>query len=282
MLCDRQTNKVYFSEGLQKYKRICSSLLDSLRREDIPYEFLPYTESEKHVWARDFMPVQLEEGIFLQYVYSPDYLKDCKEFIPDYPAICKELKLECIKTDIVLDGGNVIKCGNKVIMTYKIFQENPGKTKEELTQKLEKLLDARLIIIPWDKYEMFGHADGMVRAIGENKVLLNNYIDFDPYLRQRLLKSLSPHFEVEELHYGIKGGCKFSWAYLNFLQIKNCIFVPGFGVKEDDLALEQIQKLFPDHKAVQIGNCADLAKEGGALNCISWNIIVNNLQEYEI
>ena len=29
---------------------------------------------QKDIWTRDFMPIQLEENVFLKYQYAPDYL----------------------------------------------------------------------------------------------------------------------------------------------------------------------------------------------------------------
>ena len=147
--------------------------------------------------------------------------------MPDYHGICGDLGMKCISTDIVLDGGNVIKCGDKVIMTDKIFKENPGYQRQDLVDALENLFFAELVIIPWDKYEMYGHADGMVRYIDGNRVLLNNYINFDPCLRKRLLEVLSAHFEVEELNYKAVRPSKLSWVFLNYLQIKGLSEILG-------------------------------------------------------
>lgn len=72
---------------------------------------------------------------------------------------------------------------------------------------------------------------------------------------------------------------KQSWAYLNFLQVNNRIFVPGLGICEDGMAIEQIQKYYPHHKIILIPDCQDLVRDGGALNCISWNIESNILSE---
>ena len=273
MIIDSQTNKVFLAQGLLHYKPAYTNLLKAFTMENINNALLPQTESVKHIWARDYMPIQLEQNKFLQYQYQPDYLKGYEDYIPNYNFICQELNLHCIKTNIVLDGGNVIKCGNKVIMTDKIFHENSHKEKTVLIKELEELFQAELVLIPWDRYEMYGHADGMVRYIRENIVLLNNYVDFDKYLRQRLLKILSAHFIIEELEYGLTSDSKMSWAYLNFLQTEKCIFVPGLSCKEDQKAVEQIQQLYPQHKVILIEGCKDIVKDGGALNCISWNIL---------
>lgn len=274
MICDYQTNKVYLAKGLTHYTQVFKNLLYALITERISFCLPARTTSKKHVWLRDYMPIQLSGNSYLRYVYSPDYLKGYEEYIPDYKAIDKDLNLDCICTDIVLDGGNVIKCGHKVIMTDKVLMENHTRYKKiELLATLERLFDAEVVLIPWDRYDVYGHADGMVRYIEGNRVLLNNYVDFDPNLRKRLLDALTPHFEVEELHYDTPRLSKYSWAYLNYLQTDRCIFVPGLGIKENDLAMEQIKKFYPQHNVIMIDGCRSLVRDGGALNCCSWNVI---------
>ena len=75
-------------------------------------------------------------------------------------------------------------------MTDKIFKENPRYSREALVDELENLFFAELVIIPWDRYEMYGHADGMVRWIDGDRVLMNNYFDFDPSFRKKLVEAL--------------------------------------------------------------------------------------------
>ena len=110
------------------------------------------------------------------------------------------MELECVSTDIVLDGGNVVKCGDKVIMTDKIIDENPMRFYRDILRELENHFRAQIVLIPRDRY---GHADGMVRWIDGNRDLLNNYVQTDPCLRKRVLEALSPHFVVEELEYNV-------------------------------------------------------------------------------
>ncbi len=281
MICDKQTNKVFLSKGLMHYGRVLERILAHLSGWEITTNFLPLADSRKHIWARDYMPIQLEKDRFLLYRYTPDYLKGFEDFIPDYRAICKELQLECVTTDIVMDGGNVVKCGDKVIMTDKIVYENPGRFYRDILSELENHFQAQIVLIPWDKYEKYGHADGMVRWIDGNRVLLNNYADFDPSLRKELRKALSEHFTVEELSYGSNAHSKLSWAYINFLQVKNCIFVPGLGIKEDFMAQEQIQRLYPDYKVNIVDDCLRLVQDGGALNCVTWNILSDALDSFK-
>ena len=276
MIQDYQTNMVYLASGLRLYRPLFTNLTSALEFEGISFRFLPETESVKHVWVRDYMPIQISQSCYLRYVYRPDYLKHYEEYIPNYQGIDKDLHLNCNCTDIVIDGGNVIKCGQKVIMTDKIIIENSTRYKKnELLATLEKLLDAEVVLIPWDRYDEYGHADGMVRYIGGNDVLINCYWNIDANLYDQVKDVLSRHFHVETLYFNIPRCSKYVWAYINFLQVGKCILVPGLGIKEDMLAIEQIQSFYPNHKVILIDGCMDLVREGGALNCISWNILTD-------
>ena len=275
MIQDYQTNKVYLAKGLSYYMPLSMLIVENLKCHGIDFAWLPRTENDNYIWARDYMPIQLERDLFLQYQYNPDYLKRYRGWIPPYKAICKDLGLNCITTDIVMDGGNVIQCGNKVIMTDKIFKENPQYSREALVDELENLFFAELVIIPWDRYEMYGHADGMVRWIDGDRVLINNYGDFDPSFRKKLVDALSPHFQVEELAYRCTRPSKFSWAFLNYLQVKDCIFVPWMPISEAHEAMSRMNELFPDKKVRHIGPFEDIVHMGGALHCVSWNILAD-------
>ena len=212
-------------------------------------------------------------GHYVSYVYNPDYLQNekNKKYITDNVEEVFDLSNDSVtKTKLVIDGGNVIMCGDKVIMTDKIFVENSGFSKEEVVAEIERAFSAKLVVIPWDKEEEFGHADGMVRFVSDNHVLINQYKDIDPELRQKLIDALSPHFaKISELEYG-KASSQNSWAHINYLQVDNYIFVPQLGIMTDKLALEQISKVFPTSKVVPV-EVKGIVKNGGALNCVSWN-----------
>lgn len=272
MICDYQTNKVFLAEGIKGYPKVAENLLYALYKEGIETEYLPHSKSKKHVWARDYMPIQLEEGRFLKYVYRPDYLKNDKDYIPNYAGMIRKLGLNCKPTSLVIDGGNVVKWDDAVIMTDKVLKENPGYDEYGLRFRLEELFETDVVFIPWDRYEMFGHADGMVRFIDRRTVLLNNYSDFDRSLRERIIRALDGHFEVKELQYDTPRCSNYSWAYLNFLQVAGRIFVPGLGIAEDQLAVQQIQRFYPEHKVMLVPDCLELVRDGGALNCVTWTI----------
>ena len=110
--------------------------------------------------------------------------------------------------------------------------------------------------------------------VGDGKILLTNYQDFSKYFYYRFRKVLDKKFEVITLKYNVKRHYKDSWCYINFLQVGNLVLVPQLGTEEDSQALEQIQNALPHCEVVGIP-ALEAVREGGALNCISWNIARN-------
>ncbi|MBQ1780535.1 MAG: hypothetical protein II001_03780, partial [Bacteroidales bacterium] len=127
MITDNQTNTVYFSDLLPKKCPILNThITEALTKYGIPYDYLSKT---KDIWCRDFMPIQIEKERFVFYKYTPDYLKDTYgqsvQTNPDdvFQSEAKHLQQllpKSIRIDLVLDGGNVVKCGDTVVMTEKV------------------------------------------------------------------------------------------------------------------------------------------------------------------
>ena len=41
------------------------------------------------------------------------------------------------------------------------------------------------------------------------------------------------------------------------------------------MAVEQIQKFYPGYNVLLVPDCLNIIKNGGALNCVSWNILAD-------
>lgn len=300
MITDSIANAVYFSSLLQEKCPILNAhITKALQERKIPYTYLSGT---KDIWCRDFMPIQIENDRFVFYRYIPDYLKDktgltlqtdpkfvfredSNELLRLLPvSIEEEVRFDGlrpipirrpvfhrIEMDLVVDGGNVVKCGDKVVMTDKVFIENKDKTHQEVRRLLEEAFQCVLVFIPWDRNEKFGHCDGIIHYLGGNRVLMTNYADFDKEFACEYLRILKKHFDVTTLKYNVKRKHERSWSYINFLQIGNLVLVPQLEVPEDEQALEQISIAMPDCEVVGIP-ALEAVRRGGALNCISWNI----------
>lgn len=280
MTTDNLTNTVFFSDLLPKKCPILNQhIAKALEENGIHYAYLSET---KDIWCRDFMPIQVEEDRFVFFKYTPDYLQD-----PYYLRLqtntekvfhagtnrLEHLLQNAITIDLVLDGGNVVKCGNIIVMTEKVFFENEDKTRAEVERILKDAFQSDILFLQWDRKETFGHSDGIVHYAGDDRILLTNYDDFSPYYYNRFRKALEKHFEVIPLKYEAQRQHARSWAYINFLQVGKLILVPQLGLEEDKQALEQIGNALPDCEVVGIP-ALEAVRRGGALNCISWNIKV--------
>ena len=263
------TNTVYFSQYLTAYK-CWTELSAALARQQVEYALLPNT---KDIWMRDFMPVQSAPDRFVAYRYEPDYLRGQSQYITNWKHVIAPNRLSYIHSGLIIDGGNAIMCGNKVILTEKVFQENPSLLPMQVIHKLDEAFHAETVIIPWDRHEPYGHADGMVRYIGNGKVLLTNYCDFDRELRKKILDALQPHFEVVELHYDTPKPHKWNWAYINFLLTNGILFLPRLNTPEDEQAGAQIGSAFGiPREDIELVDITGILRHGGGLNCISWNV----------
>lgn len=271
IVSDADTNIVYISSWLKdECPHFYPHFLEALKENDIPFKIMKRTND---IWARDYMPIQIYDNRFVQYSYNPDYLQEKqedRESITDVDAVCQEIGIECVKTDLIIDGGNVVKAGQYIIMTEKVYKENPNLTPAEIRNQLRKLFHCDLIMLPWDKNEKYGHADGIVKAIDDHTVLLTNYADYDSQTAERFSKILSQYFDVKTLHYSETSN-DLNWAYINFLRVGDVIILPGLNIPEDQQALQQIKRYYPSCKVVQIDS-SEVVKKDGALNCITWNI----------
>lgn len=277
MLTDSLTNTVFFSDLLPKKCPILYESIEKILNDNhIGHRLLTNT---KDIWCRDYMPIQAEDKHFVFYQYNPDYLQTpyYKRTITDVNRIGNIDRLRQEKVtdlELVLDGGNIVKCDDKIIMTEKVFVENKDKKRKDVIRLLEEAFQCDIIFFPWDdRNEPMGHSDGIVHFIGNNQVLMTNYADFDPDMARRFLKILNKHVEAIPLTYKVKRKHLRSWAYINYLQVGNLVFVPQLGIPEDEQAMQQISEVLPKCKVVGVP-ALEAVRKGGALNCVSWNVKV--------
>lgn len=265
------TETVWVSPGLEFYPEVFSNLKDALESRGIPFRLLPGEKNKKHVWARDYMPVQVGRNRYVQQTYAPDYLADDPSYIPDYRKIASEVKPGMIiPTKRIIDGGNVLIEGRSAIMTDKVFYENPGVNSSDFISELERLFGVdSFYIMPWDMSDPYGHADGMVRFIDESTLVINNFSG-NERMGRRIKRFLGHYFNIKNLHFEGKLTNSLNWGYINFLKVGERLFVPQFGIQEDSQALEQLGIFFPDSEIIPIFGCQSLARDGGVLNCVTW------------
>ena len=281
MITDRETSFVYISDRLEaKYRDFYLRLTSEFNESKIPYAVLKGTAD---IWAADYMPIQVNRKKFVQFVYSPDYLINYKKYrklITKDETVRKNINLTTVPSDIIIDGGNVVRGRSWVILTNKIFIENEKNyTEKELLRKLRNLFEVdKIIIIPADREDIFGHADGMVRYFTDDTVLINEYPrtkdrEFQLNLRMYLQNAGLDYIEIPYNPYNNKKMIEAHGVYINFLQLENYILLPTFELKEDDKAVRLFEELFKGQRVRTIAS-REISKDGGVSNCITWNIMV--------
>ena len=270
---------VFMSELLKtKFPDACNRLLQILEKYHVNYEWIKGT---KDIWCRDYMPVQTESGKFIQFRYEPSYLKGKKEWEEsrsDVKEICRLNKIDATFSDINLDGGNVLICDGRAIISDRLFSENPERDKDSLIKELSKLLECEIIIIPALKSQeedMTGHADGMVRFVDRNTIIGNERRPNEyAYMKKGLQEAIDkfnlkyidiPFFEDKDSKHPDSA----IGIYVNYLELNDLIVMPVFNKAEDTQAIDTIKKAFPA-KQFETINYDEVAKEGGLLNCTTW------------
>ena len=296
MVTENEKSMVVFSSLLERHYP--ELFMELCRIIGTYHKGLGVVSNTKDYWVRDFMPIQIDEDVFIKFVYNPDYLQDKKKYITDVDKVIKRCKFaqeyEIADIPLVVDGGNMVFCKGKrkdtetqyVVMTEKIFCENPTFNKEQIECLLKCAflsLDLTIVWLPWDREDIYGHTDGIVRYVGINKsgkpVVLVNLELYSEDIANMMYSALAQHFEVVELK--LSKYDELSWAYINSLQTCDFIIIPGLGDDVTDAeALNQYKQLFPQYgdNIFQVQMRDFIAENGGALNCLTWTVYENYIK----
>ena len=86
-----------------------------------------------------------------------------------------------------------------------------------------------------------------------------NYSSLQPYIFAEL--------DIESAVYD-ENGERLPATYANFLIINGAVLVPTYNSPKDEIAIQQIQKAFPDREIIGI-DCRALIKQHGSLHCVT-------------
>ncbi len=260
----------------RRFAETFNELVELLDKHAVRHNFLHDT---KDIWCRDYMPIQIEKGKFVQFRYEPSYLKDELELQSNPKEVCKANNFKPKFSKINLDGGNVVNWSDRAIMTDRVFDENPEYTnKNKLISEIENLLEAEIIVIPQINSDMTGHADGLVRFIDQNTLLGNCREHEYKYWKVRINNVLKEHgidyidipfLDPKERKYPNHAiGC-----YVNYLEVEDLIVLPIFETKnnKDEEVYNTFIQIFP-HRKIETINYNSIGLHGGLLNCTTWTI----------
>ena len=264
---------LYFSSLLKtnpQYSLSAENLFSALHDSGEKFTFF---DGAKDIWARDYMPVRTKSGQYISFRYEPNYLADDPQLRTNFKTdIAPHFTLPVTYSNINLDGGNVVFSPSKAkaVITDRVFSENPAYDKNTLFTELENLLEAEIMIIPSLKSDMTGHADGVVRFVDENTVI-GNASPYKNGYEQKVKSALKKHgISVLDFPYFDSAGKSAVGSYLNYLETETHIFLPVFGNVQDEKAIKCAKEIF--NKEIITVNINSIAKEGGVLNCISWEM----------
>lgn len=263
---------LYFSSLLKtnpQYSLSAENLFSALSDSREKYTLF---DGARDIWARDYMPVKTKSGKYISFRYEPSYLAADLQLRTDFKAdIAPHFALPITYSDINLDGGVVFSPSKaKAVITDRVFSENPEYDKNALLTELENLLEAEIIIIPslTPRYDMTGHADGVVRFIDEDTAI-GNASPYKTGYEYWVKTALKEHgISCLDFPYFDSAGISAVGSYLNFLETDKHIFLPIFGSVQDETALKCAREIF--NKKIIPVNINGIAEEGGGLNCISW------------
>jgi len=205
----------------------------------------------------------------------------------------------------VLEGGSIHVDGEGTLLTTEMCLlsegRNPQMTKEEITAQLHEYLNLEKII--WikdgiDPAETNGHIDDVACFIRPGEVACIYTEDKNhPFYQQSqdayktlceatdakgrklkvhklcltkepcYLKGASTIDSVEGTLPREDGEVSIA-SYMNFLIVNGGVIVPQYGDENDELALQQVQAMFPERKAVGV-RTEEVAYGGGNIHCIT-------------
>nr|WP_245815958.1 agmatine deiminase family protein [Rhodococcus maanshanensis] len=245
------------------------------------------------LWMRDTGPVFVKgngakAGIdfnFNGWGEKQDYDRDAKVA----GVVTARAGVELLPTDLILEGGGIEVDGEgTAIITESCVlndNRNPGWSKADVEAELGPLLGLEKIIwLPGIKGKDItdGHTDFYARFARPGVVVAGLDPDpesFDHDVTERHLEILEsatdakgrslevvvleapatvrPEFESDD----------FAAGYINFYVCNGAVIAPEFGDTEGDQAARQeLERLFPDRRVVQI-NIDAIAAGGGGIHC---------------
>ena len=248
-------------------------------------------------WCRDHGPIFVQrpagkgkEEAIVDWGYNawggkyPPY--DLDDVIPS--RIGEEFNIQVFHPGIIMEGGSIDVNGAGTLLTTEACLLNPNRnpelSRDEIEQYLKDYLGVRHILWLGDGIvgdDTDGHVDDLSRFTDpatvvtvveddpsdENHALLKENLhrlrtmkDQDgKALRIVTLPMPDPMYQDDQ---------RLPASYANFYIANGVVLLPTYGCRQDDIAHQTLQDLFPNRAVIDI-YCTDLVWGLGALHCIS-------------
>lgn len=252
--------------------------------------------SSNDTWARDHGGITVFEGgkpLILDFVFTGWGLK--------FPAFLDNLitgrlqdkgifKVPVRHGGLALEGGGIESDGQGTLLTTSECllspNRNPHLDQEATETKLKELFGLERVLWLHHGYlagdDTDSHIDTLARFCSVDTIAYVQCKDtHDEHYEalQAMEKELQAFTTREGKPYQLiplpmatacfaEDGHRLPATYANFLIINQAVLVPTYQVPEDELALVQIKKAFPNHAVIGI-NCRALIEQHGSLHCIT-------------
>ncbi|MCD2442528.1 agmatine deiminase family protein [Agromyces sp. SYSU K20354] len=252
------------------------------------------------LWARDTVSVFVEGPDGLEGVdFNFNGWGDKQEHPNDAgvaAAVLREFEIPGVQANLVAEGGSIETdgLGTLLITESSIVNDNrnPGLSRDEIEQRLMKLLGMKKVIWfdgVYDEDITDAHIDSLVRFVAPGVVLLDVpgpgapddvWAQSSEQARSVLdgaLDATGRAIEVVELPQPdfskIRGsGDDFLASYVNFYIANGAVFVPEFGDRSADRRAQDIlQDQFPDREIVPV-RIDTIASGGGGIHCATHDL----------
>jgi len=248
------------------------------------------------IWMRDFTLSNTTHPVMFRYTAAAQGGgrdgQDAADAVQEhFAALLEKAGLVFSASDLLNDGGNFVDdfAGHAVLST-KFLKDN---------HLSEQAARARLTALPGLDQVAFialgaqsalpslEHADGVVSFIDRNTLLINSDPDNPAFIAQlkadlrrglpevEIHEIVTPYSETSSYDTQFESACG---LYTNALVTPERLYLPQFGVPEDQKALEQVRAL-TDKEVIPVmsqGVCG----LGGGVRCLSWQLRGKNAEMF--
>lgn len=198
--------------------------------------------------------------------------------------LARRAALPFAKADWILEGGAIDHDGSGTVITTEQCMLNPNRntlTRENIEERLCRELGFERVV--WLGSGLMndhtdGHVDNLARFVAPGRIAILTAADDDP--NEAVYRDAARRLADAGLDIAIlpspgritdEGGDVIPASYLNFYIGNATVVVPLYGAPNDEAAIEAVQALFPDRKA--LGLRADhILTGGGSFHCISQQV----------
>ncbi len=237
------------------------------------------------IWVRDFGAAVPDAPVMFRYTAAGQgrgrrgqaYADAVQEQLV---AVLETAGLRFGETDLLNDGGNVVDGGaGRAVISRKFLRDN-GLGEDAARAAIREVAGLRHVaFIDADEQGGLEHADGVVSFIDANVLMVNAYPGDPAYARQLKgdLKRGLPDVDIHDVvtpydatqiydeRFGSACG-----LYTNALVTATRIYLPQFGIPEDQTALAQVRAA-TSREVIPVLS-GQICHMGGGVRCMSWQV----------